>query len=151
MKHAWLLVGILAGCILFVYLAVPPKSYEPGPLMQAHAPLDNRCTTCHTPWRGVTSQACISCHGDFDKTNAHAKVKVAGTGGDLIAGKRLTSFSNSLKCLTCHSEHMGRRAEVQTTATFACAWCHRHPSIEAVPQHNDPMHRPAPVTTMFSR
>jgi thioredoxin reductase (NADPH) len=151
MKHAWLLVGILAGCILFVYLLVPPASYEPGPLMQAHASLDNRCATCHTPWLGVTSQACISCHGDFARTNAHAHVKVAGTRGDLIGGQQLTSFSNSLKCLSCHVEHMGRRPDLQTTATFACVRCHRHPSIEAVPQHNNPMRRPTPATTMFSR
>ncbi len=150
MKRAWLSVAILAWCTVSAYLLVPPASYAPGPLMQAHAPLEHRCVTCHTPWRGVTNQACLSCHGDFIKMNAHAHVKVAGSGGELAAGKQMASFSNGLRCLSCHSEHMGRRPDVRATAAFACAWCHRHSSIEVVARHNAPTLRPSPMITMFA-
>jgi thioredoxin reductase (NADPH) len=150
MKHGWLAAGILTWCAVFIYLLVPPAGYAPGPLMQAHASFEHRCDSCHTPWHGLNNQACISCHGDFLKTNPHATVRMAGRGGELAAGKSVANFSNRLRCLSCHTEHLGRDQEVRASATFACAWCHKHPSIDQVARHKAPMIRPSAVKTMFA-
>jgi Cytochrome c3 len=150
MKWAWLALGILVWCAVSIYLLVSPLRYVPGPVMQAHASFEQRCDTCHTPWRGLKNEACIACHGAFIKTNPHAAVVMAGSGGELDAGRPLASFSNRLGCLSCHSEHSGRGQNVRVSAAFACAWCHKHASIEGVVRHKAPMIRPQALRTMFA-
>jgi thioredoxin reductase (NADPH) len=151
MRGAWLLTGIVAWCAIAAYVLVPPTRYAPGPVLRGHASFELRCATCHTPWRGPGNNACISCHGDFIKSNPHASLKLVGVGGELDTGKPLPGFANKLRCLSCHTEHLGRRSDVSVGARFACAWCHTHRSIEAVAQHQARLIRPRPAKTMFPR
>jgi len=66
------------------------------------------------------------------------------------AGHRLMLDANNyLLCMSCHGEHQGRVVDISATATFACTWCHKHPSITAVDEHNDPLKRPEPPANNF--
>ena len=45
-----------------------------------------------------------------------------------------------------HTEHQGRVVNLNATATFNCAWCHKHPSIDAVDEHTIPVMRRGTTT-----
>jgi thioredoxin reductase (NADPH) len=124
----------IAVALLALFL-VPRTSYQPGQLMAAHANLRGQCATCHQPWHGPANGRCIACHGDIADVNPHGGYDVTSDTG-LIAGFKLAvTGDNELACLSCHSEHQGRVVDLNTTATFNCAWCHKHPSIDAVDEH----------------
>jgi hypothetical protein len=114
-------------------------SYEPGPVLAAHAQLSGECSACHQPWRGPTNQACIACHGNFTNNNPHAGESTNDPTTGLTAGKRLVSFNDQLACLSCHREHHGAHVKVNVAAAFACSYCHQHPSIVAVDEHMAPV------------
>jgi hypothetical protein len=66
---------------------------SPGPLSKAHAFLDNECSACHTPNKGVTAAACMTCHA----TDAP------------VFAPQATAFHADIKeCRFCHIEHQGR-------------------------------------------
>lgn len=136
------ILWIVGGCaitLMFASVLGTRGRYQPGALMEAHAQLGNRCATCHEPWHGVTNKACISCHGDFADNNPHGDFNVSDHKQGLLSGKKLVVFSDNLECLTCHTEHRGRFADVKTEAAFACAYCHEHPSIDKVAKHVVPV------------
>ncbi len=131
-------IAFIAGLVIIafvVFLLVPRSSYQPGALMSAHANLDGQCASCHQPWHGPLNQRCVACHGDIADVNPHGGYDVTSDSG-LIAGHKLkVDKYNDLICLSCHTEHRGRVVDLNTTATFNCTWCHKHPSIEAVQEH----------------
>ena len=132
-RVAW----IAAGAVMFVLAALllaPRTSYQPGVLLEAHAQLSGQCTACHQPWHGPTSQGCINCHGGIDN-NSHSGADVTDVDNGLIAGKTLVSSKDFMTCLSCHSEHEGRKVDFNVTATFACTFCHRHSALDKVPEH----------------
>jgi thioredoxin reductase (NADPH) len=136
-RVAW----IASGAVVFVFAALilaPRTSYQPGLLLAAHVQLSGECNTCHQPWHGPTSNGCISCHGGFDN-NPHSAADVTDTDNGLIAGKTLVSSKDFMTCLSCHSEHQGRRVDFNVTATFACTFCHRHPAVDKVREHMTPV------------
>jgi hypothetical protein len=66
---------------------------SPGPLSKAHAFLENKCGACHTPNKGVTAVACMTCHA----TDAP------------VFAMQATAFHADIKeCGGCHIEHQGR-------------------------------------------
>lgn len=120
---------------LIAALLVPHKSYQPGALMSAHSNLRGQCAACHQPWQGPANDRCIACHGDIADVNPHGGYDVTSDSG-LIAGRKLFVVAdNELTCLSCHTEHRGRIVDLNATATFNCAWCHKHPSIGEVDEH----------------
>jgi hypothetical protein len=76
MKPSNLFYLALGAIALFAAIAIPVSVYrsssaaaprwvsavEPGPLSKAHAFLENKCESCHTPNSGVKAQNCITCH-----------------------------------------------------------------------------------------
>jgi thioredoxin reductase len=130
----WLLAG-WAALIVLALLTVPRASYQPGKLLAAHAGFDSKCAGCHRPWHRVDNSGCIACHGDFAANNPHGGYYVFDDKDGLIAGRHLVTFKDNLSCLSCHSEHQGRNANVRVQAAFACTWCHNHPAIAAVGKH----------------
>lgn len=69
----------------------------PGPLSRAHHALGARCTTCHTPLKGVEAKACLTCHAGTDFGN-----------------KQSTQFhARATQCTSCHVEHEGDRGIVR--------------------------------------
>ncbi|MGH7917252.1 MAG: NAD(P)-binding domain-containing protein, partial [Candidatus Binataceae bacterium] len=138
-RWLWIASGLALAILVFVLLA-PRRRYMPGPLLAAHAQLGTECSSCHAAWHGAQSQGCVDCHGDnFSQNNPHGGFDVTEQGQGLIAGKRLTvSAQGNLECLSCHTEHRGRVVDVKVAAAFACTWCHRHPSIKGVAEHEVP-------------
>ena len=65
---------------------------EPGALSKAHAHLENNCSACHEPVRGVTTEKCIVCHAN-DKA---------------VLQRQPTAFHAGISsCVECHLEHRG--------------------------------------------
>ena len=65
----------------------------PGELSKAHASLENNCTACHTPMKGVEAKNCIVCHAD----------------NKALLQRQPTAFhANIAECAACHLEHQGR-------------------------------------------
>lgn len=72
------------------------KLVSPGPLAEGHKALDSRCESCHVPWKGIPSSACLTCHTATAKRiqanlGTHAKFEREGK-----------------KCSSCHGDHKGR-------------------------------------------
>jgi thioredoxin reductase (NADPH) len=134
MRRFALIAGpILVALIVFIF--APRKSYEPGQLMAAHATLRDQCASCHQAWHGPAANRCVACHGDID-ANPHGGYDVTSDSG-LITGRKLAYLTrdSEITCLSCHTEHQGRVIDLNTTATFNCTWCHKHPSIQGVEEH----------------
>jgi len=124
----------IAIALLALFL-VPRTSYQPGELMAAHANLRGQCAACHQPWHGPANDRCIACHGDITDVNPHGGYDVTSDTGLIQGYKLFVIGNNEISCLSCHSEHHGRVVDLNTSATFNCAWCHKHPSIDAVEEH----------------
>ncbi|HUL96976.1 MAG TPA: cytochrome c3 family protein [Usitatibacter sp.] len=118
---AWLgLLVILAAC-----LAIPAgdvlhlpwgangldRQWNPGGLMLAHQPIENRCGACHqVAFLHVKDRACLECHAKVGHHVAQAMQPAA-----LFAGER---------CASCHKEHKGPKALHRDDDGF-CVACHR--------------------------
>lgn len=67
---------------------------SPGPLSAAHASLNNKCETCHTPNQGIVAAKCITCHASTPE----------------LLMNPVTSFHANLSdCRGCHTEHLGNK------------------------------------------
>lgn len=106
MKLKTLLLGLLAayavGTLGYVFLP-PPRDKAlaarlehmalPGGLSAPHAFLENNCTACHTPGKGIESKNCIVCHAD----------------NLAVLQRQPTAFHSEIaECSACHLEHQGR-------------------------------------------
>lgn len=141
---------IAATIAILAAILIPHRSYQPAPVMSAHAKLVGQCAACHQPWHGPANDRCITCHGDIADVNPHGGFDVTSDTG-LIAGRKLFVIGRDteITCLSCHTEHQGGVVDLNATATFNCTWCHKHPSIAAVDEHNPPVMKrgatPAPA------
>jgi thioredoxin reductase len=129
----------LAVIVFVAFLLVPRTSYQPGHLLAAHVNLRGQCATCHRPWHAPASDRCIACHGDIADVNPHGGYDVTSDSGLIAGHKLIVTADHELTCLSCHSEHRGSVVDLNTTATFDCAWCHKHPSIGEVDEHTVPV------------
>jgi thioredoxin reductase (NADPH) len=147
------LLGWIIGsaAILFTaFMLAPRRNYQPGLLLAAHRQLDRQCAACHRAWHGPVSQRCVICHGDINDVNPHGSMDMSDELTAAPAGHRLILDQNNyLLCMSCHAEHQGRAVNVNVTAAFSCTWCHQHPSIQTVPEHSQPLMRPAPPVNNF--
>jgi thioredoxin reductase (NADPH) len=146
---AWGIVSAALGLLLLA----PRSSYQPGALLAAHRQLASNCTACHRPWRGPSNAGCVNCHGDLSDNNPHSGFDVRQEDNGLMPGRSLAiSPSHSLECLSCHTEHRGVAPNVSASSAFACAWCHKHPAIDKVAEHQVPaMQRQFFVRHLFKR
>jgi hypothetical protein len=112
--------GLLAA--LLVILAVTTYTslnggglFSPGPLsatsgnntastdIRSHVDLQDQCTRCHYPWRGIDPIRCTSCH-----TNVRDQVQSSeGLHGHL---------DKPDACTHCHTEHQGENANLTPNA-----------------------------------
>ncbi|HEX4211506.1 MAG TPA: hypothetical protein VHY56_14000, partial [Candidatus Binataceae bacterium] len=150
MRRLGWIIGV-AAILLTALILAPHTSYQPGPLMVAHGQLEGQCFSCHRAWHGPVSQRCVVCHGDISDVNPHGSMDMSDELTAVPLRRRLMLDANNyLACLSCHSEHQGRIVDISATATFACTWCHHHPSIKAVAEHVTPsVMRPAPPANNF--
>ena len=96
--HRPILIAVLA---LAAALAAPARAdvFSPGELSRPHASLEGlaNCTKCHAQGEEtVSSERCLSCHGELQARVQQRKV----FHGLLAPDKRA--------CQTCHPEHQGR-------------------------------------------
>jgi LSD1 subclass zinc finger protein len=128
------------GANLLVLLALafiyPHLMVSPGALSEGHAQLATDCFACHTPWRGASSQRCVSCHTVADIGLRSTK------GVALGAGKLKASFHQQLieqDCMACHSDHEAPKLSRRSRKPFShlllraevreqCASCHKAPA-----------------------
>lgn len=134
-------VHLAAVLMIFVMSAFPPaataSSLEtlimPGKVVNAHAKYETKCEKCHEPFSKTTQKhLCFDCH---KKVAADIKERRGFHG-------RINNIAQTA-CKTCHTEHIGRDADIVhlDTDTFdhhqtdfplegahlglACASCHK--------------------------
>ena len=122
------LFAFFTSAIILAALAIafPEVLLDPGDLMKGHQAIKKDCLSCHTPFRGVTSVQCITCH----KQDAIGIKNVAGAflpkdSSRVLFHKGLSANS----CADCHTDHKGLDA-TKTLKTF------KHASLTASLQKN---------------
>jgi hypothetical protein len=123
---AWLWAAI----VLAVFLALPAgrvldlpwrdaaqgaafgdRFWNPGPLVLAHQPIEQRCATCHeVAFEHVKDRACLECH--------------AKAGHHVGPAMQPASLFEGARCATCHREHKGIKATHRDDDGM-CVDCHR--------------------------
>ena len=135
MKNFFILIVII-GSVTITYL-LPHRMINPGELSQGHQNIDDKCFSCHEPFRGISNDKCISCH------------KLAEIGKDtLFSIDTLTNKSRVLfhesfinqDCIACHSDHKGIDPKLSLTKfehslitkplLNNCVGCHKIPENE---------------------
>lgn len=98
-----LLLVMLALCISPAARSVTiEKLIMPGPVSKAHAKLESNCSECHDRTdRDRQTALCLDCHKEVaadirTKTRYHGRMASSETG----------------QCRGCHSEHLGRNADI---------------------------------------
>lgn len=140
------LYAFFVAAIILAALAVafPDVLLNPGVLMKGHQSQKRDCLSCHTPFQGVTSVQCITCH----KQDAIGIKNVAGAflpkdSTKVLFHKGLSASS----CVECHTDHKGadaskaiktfRHASLTTSLQKNCTACHKNQTP------TDPLHRNA--------
>jgi predicted CXXCH cytochrome family protein len=105
-----LIVAFAAG----MFLSGHETMFMNAELAQAHASLEDNCSSCHQPWSGAAADRCIACHAPALFGKNHAGIDQA--------------------CTTCHREHRGRQEDLKKVEVSQCLTCHgdvlaaaRHP------------------------
>lgn len=129
-----LLMTILAGVgYTAIMLYYPEPMLNPGDLILAHQQIDNDCFACHSAFRGITRDKCVTCH----RPEQIGLFKVDGTPMD-STGKP-AAFHRQLEvqpCAACHLDHLGRHYAGRTfshdvlpdSLKSRCEQCHSRPS-----------------------
>jgi hypothetical protein len=107
----------------------------PGTTSRGHYPIEAACQVCHTPFEGVTNDACNRCHQAAlaAAEDSHPeRIFTDPRNADRVAGL------DARACVTCHREHVPARTRpggVTLPADF-CAACHEDIGRER-PSHRD--------------
>ena len=119
LRRPWLTKLSLTAIVLIVLLTVigdflirPEKQtvFMPGGVSSAHsrvrdargATVANQCDMCHTPFKSVSADKCLSCHPQ----DVHAQFEL-----------------NPPACYTCHAEHRGQ-SKLAAMSDQRCVNCH---------------------------
>lgn len=103
-KRNSMIAGVLVGVFVIAWLSTSENAAlkrantwqqmtSPGDLMAAHASLEENCTACHAPVRGVEPDSCIVCHANNES---------------LLQDQTTSFHANIQSCDECHMEHQGR-------------------------------------------
>jgi hypothetical protein len=97
--------------------------FLPGDTTGGHHQIEASCSSCHTPFRGVTNDACLKCHAEelTAADDSHPRSKFT----DPRNADLLTRI-DALSCTTCHVEHKPAmtRAMGVTLPDDYCYTCH---------------------------
>jgi hypothetical protein len=98
--------------------------FLPGTTSAGHYQIEVSCQSCHTPFTGVTNDACLACHGVAlaAADDSHPMSKFTDPrNADLVA--RL----DATRCVTCHREHTPETTGPMgvTLPADYCWMCHR--------------------------
>lgn len=98
---------LLLACVWIFYgtsaaAAMLETVLNPGPVIRAHEDIEDECASCHRPFdREAEDILCLKCHEDVEQD------RVTETGFHFRAPGVLGT-----SCRSCHSEHLGRDADV---------------------------------------
>ncbi len=106
-RRWYCLVGVVAvvgGGVAWwaLHAGTQQRQYLPGPVSQGHASFGDRCETCHAPYAGVPTDACLGCHTD----RTHSKFEVT-----------------TPDCASCHVEHRATGVFL-AVSNASCVDCH---------------------------
>ncbi|HQV99100.1 MAG TPA: class III cytochrome C family protein [Bacteroidia bacterium] len=136
MKKA-LVYGIIVVCIGLMY-QFPHTMLNPGELVEGHQELNSKCLSCHTPFKGLPNEKCITCHklSEIGKDS----LKPKGKDEKILFHQNLSDQ----ECTTCHTDHKGLKPgmsiskfshEILSITDFnKCNSCHVQPA--------DSLHKP---------
>ena len=99
------------------------RMFLPGATTEGHHQIEESCASCHTPFIGVTNDACLKCHADeltaVDDSHPRGKFTDPRNAG-------LLTRLDALSCATCHVEHEPEmtRAMGVTLPDDYCFVCH---------------------------
>ena len=103
------LYTFIVSLIILAALAIkfPDVLLDPGTLMKGHHALKRECLSCHTPFQGVTSVQCVTCHkeGSIGIKNV-AGASLPKDSSKVLFHKGLSANS----CIECHTDHKGAEA-----------------------------------------
>ncbi|MCH9032203.1 MAG: hypothetical protein IIB00_08100, partial [candidate division Zixibacteria bacterium] len=135
-----IIIGALASLLLVVYFLFDTGFRQGvflsrGPLSSNHAGFQENCESCHVLKGDVADEKCSVCHektGDrtgvysysahyIYRSHDNSRVQTASAeyGGDEMA------------CYSCHSEHMGRDAQITNVPDVKCLTCHGGSEFES--------------------
>ncbi len=124
---AWGAITLVSSAYLAAVLttqAVGTRAlFLPGETTGGHYQIELSCESCHTPFGGVTNEACAGCHGAelTAADDSHPKSKFTDP-----RNAELVARLDATRCATCHREHapeMTRSMGVTMPDDF-CVTCH---------------------------
>lgn len=90
---------------------VGDRFWNPGPLLLAHQPIEQKCATCHeVAFEHVKDRACLECH--------------AGAGQHVGPEMKPAALFDGARCTTCHRDHKGVKPTHRDNDRM-CVDCHR--------------------------
>lgn len=117
MKLTVRVIYIIALIVFSIWLFYQNDAAQPGSLLGVHE--ENAvCADCHTPWRGVSNEACLGCHAFYDTAEIREDIRF---------------HEAELYCLNCHTEHRGvtgrisRMDHTLLNSKLKCSTCHFDP------------------------
>lgn len=130
---SWLLfTALLGGYGAFRFTGRNQSVYLPGVTSNGHYQIEMACRSCHTPFGGVTDEACLKCHAEArDKADSHPESKF----NDPRNADRVAKI-DARKCTTCHTEHFPEATDREgfTLPKDYCVECHADVGTER-PSH----------------
>lgn len=119
----WLVVtAIVGGYGVYRFRSQDQTLYLPGTTSHGHYQIEMACNQCHTPFGGVSNDACLKCHGAArEAADSHPKTKF----DDPRNAAQLAKM-DATKCVTCHAEHWpaGTHREGYSMPVDFCVECH---------------------------
>ena len=138
-----LAAAVLAAVALADFFWRDARLLSNGPLSSAHATLQGDCAACHTPFGEVTSDACSTCHEKYgDQLGVFSFAShYLYRSNDF---QRIEISEHETECAGCHTEHLGREAEITRLDDARCLSCHpfgsfnrQHPAFELAAARDD--------------
>lgn len=137
-RWIWIGVGLALAAIVALAFLYPHQMVSPGDLQPAHAGLQQNCFACHSPFRGASSDRCISCHVVAEIGRRTTK------GAPISRPSQTPPFHQALveqDCMACHTDHPRPRLTRNLVRPFdhllltpdirgRCASCHSAPKDE---------------------
>ena len=142
-RRSMLLWGGLAAGLLAIFAAADfrwrgARFLSNGPVSSAHATFEQDCAACHTPFGEVSSDSCSVCHEKYgDEIGVYSFAShYLYRSNDF---QRLKTSEHETTCAACHTEHLGRAAEITRIDDGRCLPCHdfgsfnrEHPQFDFV-------------------
>ena len=140
MRRAGLLYAAFVAAALIAVVGIPwlvhsrgsesvagwPGLVSPGPLSPAHQMLEGKCSSCHTPHKGVEAKNCLTCHA----------------GADFADQQSARFHASATQCTSCHVEHDGGKSIVKMDHAVLLMhqrWARAADERRRSPASSDPM------------